>query len=221
MTRVAGKGDLYVHQDANWNVIGTTDLAGSVVEWYTYTPYGQLQAHKLTGYGDKDMDGDVDSTDEFGYFVCSDPPSGACRVLDLDFDGDLDSADETLFASLDSGLQRRPGLTATAVDQPFGHQGLLHDAEIGSYQNRARQYAPNLRRFAQRDALGIAPPKVRAMVEGLYVYVDSNPLRLTDATGLCPSPPPAIAPRSQRTIRAAGHGVTGVDRAEILGVCRA
>lgn len=26
MVRVANKGDLYVHQDANWNVIGLTDL---------------------------------------------------------------------------------------------------------------------------------------------------------------------------------------------------
>ena len=32
MVRVADKGDLYVHQDANSNVIGLTDLGGSLVE---------------------------------------------------------------------------------------------------------------------------------------------------------------------------------------------
>ena len=38
MMRVASKGDLYVHQDANWNVIATTDLGANVVERYVYTP---------------------------------------------------------------------------------------------------------------------------------------------------------------------------------------
>ncbi len=28
MVRVKDKGDLYVHQDANWNVVGLTDLGG-------------------------------------------------------------------------------------------------------------------------------------------------------------------------------------------------
>ncbi len=28
MIRAKGKGDLYVHQDANWNVVGTTGLGG-------------------------------------------------------------------------------------------------------------------------------------------------------------------------------------------------
>ena len=34
MMRVKDKGDLYVHQDANWNVIALTDLGSSVVERY-------------------------------------------------------------------------------------------------------------------------------------------------------------------------------------------
>ncbi len=37
MARAIDKGDLYIHQDANWNVIGTTDLAASVVERNVYT----------------------------------------------------------------------------------------------------------------------------------------------------------------------------------------
>ena len=64
MVRVKDKGDLYVHQDANWNVIGLTDLGGSLVERYVYTPYGELTDHQETGYGDRDGDGDVDSTDK-------------------------------------------------------------------------------------------------------------------------------------------------------------
>ncbi|MEK6674024.1 MAG: hypothetical protein AABZ47_00045, partial [Planctomycetota bacterium] len=59
-----GKGDRYVHQDANWNVIALTDLGGSVVERYVYKPYGQVTVHQDTGYGDRDGDGDVDSTDK-------------------------------------------------------------------------------------------------------------------------------------------------------------
>ena len=39
MVRVKDKGDLYVHQDANWNVVGLTDLGGHHVERYVYSPY--------------------------------------------------------------------------------------------------------------------------------------------------------------------------------------
>ena len=42
MMRVADKGEAFVHQDANWNVIALTDLGGSVLERYEYTPYGQF-----------------------------------------------------------------------------------------------------------------------------------------------------------------------------------
>jgi hypothetical protein len=40
-TRDKDKGQLFVHQDRTWNVIGKTDLSGNVVERYTYDPYGQ------------------------------------------------------------------------------------------------------------------------------------------------------------------------------------
>ena len=52
MMRVKDKGDLYVHQDATWNVIALTDLGGSVVERYIYTPYGEIIVHQETSYGD-------------------------------------------------------------------------------------------------------------------------------------------------------------------------
>jgi len=55
-TALDARGDLYVHQDANWNVIALTDLGGSVVERYVYTPYGQVTVHQETSYGDWDGD---------------------------------------------------------------------------------------------------------------------------------------------------------------------
>ncbi len=186
MVRVAKKGDLYVHQDANWNVIGATDLAGSVVEAYTLSPYGELTVDQETGFGDRDGDGDVDATDKGTPGTdCTGTVTGACRVLDLDFDGDYDSADATEFDFLPQGSMIHPGRIATNVDQPFGHQGLLFDAEIGSYQNRARQYDQDGRRFLQRDELGASFPRGNAYVDGLnvYQYVRSQPTRRTDSSG--------------------------------------
>jgi len=154
MVRVKNKGDLYVHQDANWNVIGLTDLGGRLVERYVYTPYGELTVHQSTGYGDRDGDGTVDSVDKgTPGTTCTGTVSGECRILDLDFDGDYDSTDASLFDSLPQGLAQHPSRTFTGIDQPFAHQGLLYDAEIMTYQNRARQYAPSKRRFAQRTTV--------------------------------------------------------------------
>ncbi len=154
MVRVKDKGDLYVHQDANWNVIGLTDLGGHLVERYVLTPYGEPTVYQETGYGDRDGDGDVDATDKgTPGTTCTGTVSGECRILDLDFDGDYDSTDAGLFDSLPQGLARHPGRIATAVHQPFGHQGLLFEPEIGQYQNRARQYDPGKRRFVQRDPI--------------------------------------------------------------------
>jgi len=234
MVRVADKGDLYVHQDANWNVIGLTDLGGSVVERYVYTPYGEVTVYQETGYGgersereqpamrkasrtrasglracpeevstrrttggydeDNEVMGEPPSTSDADYTaftgVCAGyGPTGACRKLDLDFDGDVDTTDrDDYFMSLPHGLARHPGRTATAVDQPFGHQGLLFESEIGSYQNRARQYDPAKRRFNQRDQLVFS--EMPSDVEwhyydglNLYGYVKSNPLQGLDPTG--------------------------------------
>jgi RHS repeat-associated protein len=191
MMRRAGHGDLYVHQDANWNVIGATDLNGRLVERYEYTPYGEPTVHQESGYGDYDGDGDVDATDEdaiqTGGACRGGSPPAACRVLDLDFDGDYDSADETLFASLDDGYMAHPGRRFTSLDEPFGHQGLLFDAEIGSYQNRARQYDPRFRRFMQRDPGPRMHQLTAQYADGpaLYRPVSNNPGNVFDPFGLC------------------------------------
>jgi len=210
MVRVADKGDLYVHQDANWNVIGLTDLGGHLVERYVYTPYGELTVHQATGYGDRDGDRDVDSDDKGTPGTdCTGTVSGSCRILDLDFDGDYDSTDASLFDALPQGLAQHPGRTFTAVDQPFAHQGLLYDAEIMTYQNRARQYDPNKRRFVQRDPLLLVKKYTTSLVlpknvhgtntminlgvlrtrfnqidaTNLYAYVNHNPLGNFDPSG--------------------------------------
>jgi hypothetical protein len=89
MVRVKNKGDLYVHQDANWNVIGMTDLGGSLVERHVYRPFGELTINHETSFGDRDGDGDVDSTDKGTPGTdCTGTVTGDCRILDLDFDGD-------------------------------------------------------------------------------------------------------------------------------------
>ncbi|MBD3235189.1 MAG: hypothetical protein GF330_00605, partial [Candidatus Eisenbacteria bacterium] len=103
MMRVADKGDLYVHQDANFNVIALTDLGGHLVERYVYKPYGEFVVHQDTDFGDYDGDKDVDTTDRDAYDGSS--PTGAERILDLDFDGDVDATDSTLFDNnLEQGI---------------------------------------------------------------------------------------------------------------------
>ncbi|MCH7719366.1 MAG: hypothetical protein IH988_00045 [Planctomycetes bacterium] len=184
--RLAGKGDLIPYQGANWDVLGVTDLAGNLVERYEYTAYGEMIVHQETSLGDRDGDQDVDSTDKGTVGVdCTGTVSGACRVCDLDFDGDMDAADHTLFDALPQGLSRHPGRTLTGVDQPFGHQGLLYEPEIGSYQNRARQYDPVTRRFLSKDPYLWQNRPSGGYQNGLnlFAYVEANPLRKTDPTG--------------------------------------
>ena len=181
MMRVKDKGDLYVHQDANWNVIALTDLGGHVVERYTYTPYGQMTVQQVTSYGDRDGDRVVDSTDKgTPGTTCSGTVAGSCRIVDLDFDGDYDATDATLFDNLTQGQARHPDRTTTGVNFPFGHQGLWYDAELESYQNRHRLYSPAQKRFIQRDPKGY--------VDGMNIYLarGANPTRQTDHSGLCP-----------------------------------
>ena len=84
------------------------------------------------------------------------PPTIAARWVGhpagLDFNIDVDDSDLTLFhddSGIPKGLSRQPGRTATSINHPFAHQGLLYEHELESYQNRARQYLPIRRRFVQ------------------------------------------------------------------------
>ncbi len=158
-------GLVWVHQDANWNVLALTDFAGRPLERYDQTPYGIVTVDQESYFGDYDGDGlitlaEVDSNTNgslgAGDACWGSNPSGACRVLDFDFDEDVDSGDKTVFDALVSAdTYRRPGRTSSALGNTRAHQGLILDPEIGSFNNRARQYAPQIKRFMQRDPLQV------------------------------------------------------------------
>lgn len=86
----------------------------------------------------------------------------------------------------------QPHVGGGAFGNPFAHQGLQLDPEIGSYQNRARQYAPKLKRFMQRDPATTNsllmvcgwPTRVHTDGTNLYQYVMSNPTSNMDYSGL-------------------------------------
>jgi RHS repeat-associated protein len=187
--RVKDQGRLYAHQDANWNVTGLTDLTGRVIEQYWYSPYGQLEAHVAAHPFDFDDDGDVDAQDIaagtsggtcWGDY---DGASGDCKRLDADGDRDIDVDDYTIINNFltarhsEAALQRIPAASHSRRGNLFAHQGLPLDAELASYQNRARQYAPPARRFMQRDPLGYTA--------GLqsYAYGQENPHKFVDPYG--------------------------------------
>ncbi|HUU86071.1 MAG TPA: RHS repeat-associated core domain-containing protein [Phycisphaerae bacterium] len=205
-------GLAFVHQDANWNVVALTDFAGQVLEHNYYTPYGIVTVDQETYFGDYDGDGYVTleeaDTNSNGSFGTGDTcwgsgPSGACRVYDFDFDGDVDSDDATTLGTLTSSTTyRQPGRAFSGIGNTRAHQGLILDVEIGSYNNRARQYAPQLKRFMQMDAHGLrqrngATDETGNLVfkervlprqhypEGLslYAYVGANPCAHRDASG--------------------------------------
>jgi len=191
--RVKDLGRLYASQDANWNVTALTDLTGRVIERYWYSPYGELEAVVAAHPFDYDDDGDVDDDD---YAVttngtCSGAASGDCRRLDANADGVVDSADQTAIAAYiatlnsDTELQRVPAATHSRRSNLFAHQGLVLDPEIGSYQNRARQYSPRAKRFMQRDPLIESHVARSGYADGqnLYVATAASPLARTDWSG--------------------------------------
>jgi RHS repeat-associated protein len=187
-------GRVYVHQDANYNVTTLTDITGRVLERSFYSPYGQLEAVISSYPFDYDDDGDVDDDDADAVIVCysGDGYSGDCRRLDADGNREVDYDDFDIVdayvsdLSGDTDLTRVPGSPRSRLDNPFAHQGLALDAEIASYQNRARQYNPTLKRFMQRDPLTMRNRAGSGYQDGmnLHTYVDSSPTRRRDPAGL-------------------------------------
>ncbi len=197
--RVKDRGWAYVHQDANWNVTALTAMNGAVIERYWYKPYGEFVAAAEYGWFDYDQDGDVDGTDVAAAGLggaCWQSSSQACLCLDADGDGKVEYDDYAIISAYvstltaDTQLQRVPAAPSTRRGNPFAHQGLLYDAEIASYQNRARQYDPKAKRFIQRDPLQLMEhsPKIAMALEGLdinsYSYVGNEPLSCVDPLGL-------------------------------------
>ncbi len=187
-------GRVYVHQDANYNVTTLTDITGRVLERSFYSPYGQLEAVISKHPFDYDDDGDVDADDASMIDAdCSGDYSGDCRRLDADGDRDIDEDDLDIIAAYigglsgDTALTRVPSSPRSRLGNPFAHQGLPLDAEIASYQNRARQYNPGLKRFMQRDPLAMRNRAGSGYQDGmnLSVYQSSLPIRLLDPYGAC------------------------------------
>ena len=188
-------GVAWVHQDANYNVIALTDFASQTLEHTYYTPYGIQTVDQETYWGDADGDGLVTEsewdTDTDGQLDSDDAcwgsdPTGVCRLVDFDFDNDVDATDATRLAELDSTTTyRQPGQPYSAVGNTRAHQGLIYDAEIGSYNNRRRQYVASLKRFMRCDPLALIPYGASGYQDGmtLYGHERQNPTRWTDPQG--------------------------------------
>jgi len=188
------KGYAVVYQDANWNTVATCDLAGRVLERVFTTPYGSPIIEPETFFGDYDGDGDVDSTDDASLGsgqTCWGTPSGACRVFDFNSDGTLNASDETIMTSLvaaPSTNRRHENRTVAPSGMAFLHQGLALQLETALYENRYRNFAQPLQRFAQRDPLyanvSTAEHLISPESRNLYSYIQCNPSFSSDPTGL-------------------------------------
>jgi len=182
-------GRVHVHQDANFNVTTLTDLTGRVLERYFYSPYGQLEA--VIDAHPFDYDGDVEMA-VADCEACEGDYSGDYRRFDADGDRDIDADDCEIVGAFVGGLSgdtrwtRVPSSPRSRLGNPFAHQGLLLDAEIASYQNRARHYNPGLKRFMQRDPLGLMSRISMGLND--YEYVHSAPVHLRDFLGLLSIP---------------------------------
>jgi len=75
------------------------------------------------------------------------------------------------------------------VGNPFGHQGLSFDYEGHSYQNRRREYAPELQRFSGRDPASSSV--------NLYSPYRACPVFSVDPDGLAPKRSWPQVPRDQ------------------------
>ncbi|RJP41474.1 MAG: hypothetical protein C4547_01635, partial [Phycisphaerales bacterium] len=145
-------GYMVVNQDANWNVVSATDLAGRVLERTFYTAYGLPTFNSQTYFGD--YDGDGDSTDDghlgSGETAWGAGPYGACRVFDFDQDADADTDDQTILTS-------RVSLASTSHSfVPLGETGLVrvdthHVAVSDSWPRRGRKVRAALRPPAHRQ----------------------------------------------------------------------
>lgn len=138
--------------------------AGTLVEWYAYTPYGQRTVYSRGFYpGDFNLNGTVDLLEKFSAASMS---SGASFTQgDADGDGDVDAADVAVVDAWGNfGATDRPtaarvilatGTTGLGLND-VGHQGLFHGGAIGLglVYNRARMLHTTLGRFVQRDPLG-------------------------------------------------------------------
>ena len=132
--------------------------------------------------------------------------------MDFDFDNDVDATDATRLAELDSTTTyRQPGQPSSGIGNTRAHQGLSYDAEIGSYNNRTRQYAPQLKRFMQRDPLALRHRAPSGYQDGmnLYQYIGASPPNRLDPSGMY----------EYRGCYACTRTIAGVTRVPFFGWC--
>ena len=65
-----GYGTVFVFQDANWNVTGTVNFAGDVLDRVHTKPYGEMILDAETVNGDYDGDGNVRLFDHARFAAC-------------------------------------------------------------------------------------------------------------------------------------------------------
>lgn len=64
--------------------------------------------------------------------------------------------------------------------QPFAFAGGLNDNDTGLIRFGARDYDPTIGRWTSKDPIGLAAGS------NVFIYVNNDPVNLTDPTGLCP-----------------------------------
>ena len=196
--------------NANFNVMALLNAGGVMVERYEYTPYGgrtvfshgwmlaDFNNDGVVGQGDVDLvlahwggTSDADQVAEAG----DNGLVGQYELaLVLNNYGSALPNDPQVHHPTAGSFRGDPdaGVYGVALND-IGHQGLMHDEEIGLIYNRARVLRPDLGRFMQRDPLGY--------VDGMnqYEYTRSNPVIHRDPSGTMVSPS-ALRNLTQATI---------------------
>jgi len=123
----------YYLQDANFNVVAVADDAGTVIERYHYTPYGEVT---ILVRPEADVDGDWD-VDGFDFLAIQRGGTGVSFAT----------------WSAQFGLNGKIVAEST-VDNEFLFTGRRRDPETGLQLNRNRFYHQQLGRWVSRDPIG-------------------------------------------------------------------
>ena len=209
----------YFHN--GWRLVETTDHAEDVGGEYAYASadvlgqfvYGTQYVDEPLVY-DRNLDADADCLEatDARYFYHQDANYRVVMLTDEDA-GVVERTRYTAYGEPTviagenaTGDELGYATPVSAVGNPFLHQGLFHDAETGSYQNRFRQYDAKSGRFMQQDPLGY--------LDGLsfYTYLASVPLGGVDPAGL-------VAARPEVTGGLIGPGTPSVWESLACAMC--